>query len=121
MLLFIGFYFEPDPRGLGTHEQLGARPCSMIRWFDLPCPGCGVTTSVTLATHGDFWASFANQPFGFLAFALGALFSLWAPIAHFLGRNLYLDLMRVLSKRVMLGLLLFVLAAWIYKMRLMAD
>ena len=82
-LVALGWWLEPDPRGHGTHEQLGAAPCGVLAWTGLPCPGCGVTTSVTLAARGRLFEALEVQPFGLavlfaavLLFA-GALRSLW--------------------------------------------
>ena len=49
----LGRFLEPDPRGFGTHEQLGFRACLPVELWNVPCPGCGVTTAVTLAVHGE--------------------------------------------------------------------
>ena len=75
-LSVLGLLLTPDTRGVGTHEQLGLRPCLPIQLWNVPCPGCGVTTSVTLATQGDFAASVRNQPFGF---------TVWLGLLAFLG------------------------------------
>jgi len=106
---------HPDPRGYGTHEQLGLPPCRAMEWLGVPCPGCGVTTSVALALDGELRASFANQPFGFLvAFAL-PLFVLWALAGHLLGRDLYRDALSPRARPLLhLGLALL-LAGWLWK------
>jgi hypothetical protein len=88
----LAFAVEPDPRGFGTHERLGLPPCKPMQWWNIPCPGCGVTTSVALAGHGHFWASIHNQPFGFLT-AIGLpLFGLWAIVMALRGRNLAIEI-----------------------------
>jgi len=106
---------HPDARGFGTHEQLGLPPCRAMDWFGVPCPGCGVTTSVALALEGELSASFTNQPFGLLvAFAL-PLFVLWAALGHLLGRDLYRDAFSPRARPLLwLGLAL-VLAGWWWK------
>ena len=73
VLVLLGLFVEPDPRGHGTHESFGLAPCLFVELWDLPCPGCGVTTSLTHAAHGHPLASFLAQPLGF-ALALGLLF-----------------------------------------------
>ncbi len=47
--------YEADgrPRLSGTHRQLGLPACQFRELFAIPCPGCGMTTSVALLVHGD--------------------------------------------------------------------
>lgn len=82
----------PDPRGFGTHERLGLPPCAMMEYFHIPCPGCGVTTSVALASRGRVWESIRNQPFGFLVAVAIPLVAAWALVGHFRGRDLFRDI-----------------------------
>lgn len=65
---------RPDGSGVGTHEQLGLRPCGFLDRTDYPCISCGMTTSFSLAVRGRLLASFINQPAGaFLAIGTMAL------------------------------------------------
>lgn len=41
------------PRRYGTHRQLGLPPCHIQAVFGIPCPSCGMTTSISLCMHGD--------------------------------------------------------------------
>jgi hypothetical protein len=45
LLLLAASRLTPDPRGFGTHEQLGLTPCSFYRWTGRMCPTCGATTA----------------------------------------------------------------------------
>jgi len=65
-MLGIGRVLTPNPRGIGTHEQLGLPPCMFLKLTGIPCPSCGLTTSVAYAAHLQFSASFVTQPFGLL-------------------------------------------------------
>lgn len=118
ILLLLGFFVTPDPRGYGTHTQLWLPECKTIEWWGVPCPGCGVTTSVCLAAHGRLLAALHNQPLG-LACALAlALAPLWALALHFAGRDLYAEAARlVLRPWLVLGGAL-VVAAWVWKLGL---
>ena len=51
-LLVVAFFLQPDPRGLGTHEQLGFPPCMFSVVCGFRCPSCGMTTSWSHLTHG---------------------------------------------------------------------
>ncbi|MEX1025842.1 MAG: DUF2752 domain-containing protein [Planctomycetota bacterium] len=106
---------EPDPRGFGTHEQLGLASCLPMRLWDVPCPGCGVTTSVALALHGRLWDSFVNQPFGALVAVLLALYLVVVPLAHFRGADLGRWIERPPARWVIAALGLFVLGSWVWK------
>ncbi|MBI5850320.1 MAG: DUF2752 domain-containing protein [Planctomycetes bacterium] len=73
---------EPDPRGHGTHEQLGLPPCGWPARYGKPCPTCGVTTAASLVVHLSPFRALWTQPFGaatalaglvLAAFALRAL------------------------------------------------
>jgi hypothetical protein len=57
-------FLQPDPRGFGTHEQLGFAPCGFASRFGLACPGCGLTTSVASFLRGEVRASFRAHPMG---------------------------------------------------------
>jgi len=110
-----GLWLAPDPRGYGTHERLGMLPCLTMKLWHVPCPGCGVTTSVVLAAHAHLIASAMNQPFGFLVALALAAFVIWAPIAHLRGRDLWVDLtgVRLGCWGPLAGA--FLVLSWIYK------
>ncbi len=65
-VLSVALILDADPRGMGTHTQLGLPTCSMVSWTGYPCPSCGLTTSVTAAVHLNWLASLRAQPFGLL-------------------------------------------------------
>lgn len=120
LLLGFALLLEPDERGFGTHEKLGLRPCAPMRYWNVPCPGCGVTTSVTLASKGRLVDSFVNQPFGLLTFLLMGAFVVWAPLGHLRGRDLWRDVQAIRLGRwgALLGAV--VVAAWAYKIWLVS-
>lgn len=114
-VLALGLALEPDARGFGTHEQLGAGPCPPLARWNLPCPGCGVTTALVHAAQGEPVRALAAQPLGF-ALALAALLA--APLAlvlHRRGRDLGALAARALASRAPLALAFFVAACWLYK------
>ncbi len=114
--LAAGFVLEPDPRGWGTHEQLGMGPCLPMELWNVPCPGCGVTTAVALALHGDPGGSLRTQPFGLVVLlGLGA-FTAWASAAGLRRRDLWRELHAWNWRVLGTALVVVALLAWIYKL-----
>ena len=117
LLIFVvlGIWTHPDPRGFGTHEQLGLPACRMIEWTGIPCPGCGVTTSVALFARGHFLESLRNQPLGFLVGIAIPLCAMWTSARHLLGRDVMRDLKVLPVKPLVIALIGVTGLAWIYK------
>jgi len=65
-LLLLARKLEPDPRGFGTHTQLGLRPCAFLTVTGRLCPTCGMTTSFAWLTRGRFDRSWQANPAGCL-------------------------------------------------------
>jgi hypothetical protein len=117
-LVVLRLWITPDPRGVGTHEQLGMRPCMTMDLWNLPCPGCGVTTSVTLAAQGHFASSIQNQPFGFAVFGAVLVYAGWALVGFFQGADLW-KRWQAWNSRPWLWILGSLCAAsWLYKLLL---
>ena len=69
---------EGRPRTHGTHQQLGIPPCSMLMITGIPCPSCGMTTSISLLMHGDAAAAWQANWAGCIVAVLG-----WAGVGWF--------------------------------------
>ncbi len=81
LVLMIAAWLEPSPTGMGTHQQLGLLPCGMLFFWQIPCPGCGLTTAFAHLVRGEwqtalqlntlalplFLATCASVPFGLVA------------------------------------------------------
>lgn len=65
-VLGIAVWLRPDPRGFGTHTQLGFDPCGLLVRTGLPCPTCGMTTAFAYTVRGQAWQAVKAQPGGFL-------------------------------------------------------
>lgn len=68
-LLVVAAWLDPDPRGVGTHRQLGMPSCTAVTLTGYPCPTCGMTTAFAYTVRGRLGAAFFAQPAG-LALAL---------------------------------------------------
>lgn len=77
-VLIVARSLQPDPRGFGTHTQLGLPPCAFHAWTGLPCPTCGLTTSFAYMARWQITSAFAAHPLGPLLFALTLLLLLCA-------------------------------------------
>lgn len=117
-LLVLGRFLSPDPRGWGTHEQLGFQACLPMSLWNIPCPGCGVTTAIALAAHGQPLAGLRAQPFGLVVLAAAAGAALWATVGHARGRDLHREFARVAWRRWGSALATLGLLAWLYKLGL---
>jgi hypothetical protein len=73
-LLLTAVFLKPSPDGFGTHRQLGLPPCTMIRFFGVRCPSCGMTTSWTYLVRGRLIAS-QQANTGGLLLGLAAMFT----------------------------------------------
>lgn len=114
-VIVLGTWVEPDPRGHGTHEQFGMPPCRMLQWTGFPCPGCGVTTSVALAAHGQFAASFWNQPFGLVLALFVPIAAISVVFQHARGRDLGAVVRALRLKWWAIGFGAIALGAWAWK------
>jgi hypothetical protein len=61
-LLAMAGRLAPDPRGYGTHEQLGLSPCAILRLTGRPCPTCGMTTAFAWFVRGEPARSWRANP-----------------------------------------------------------
>ncbi|MFT7670272.1 MAG: hypothetical protein ACI8X5_002980 [Planctomycetota bacterium] len=114
-LIVLAVIAKPDARGFGTHEQLGLAPCQLLEMTGVPCPGCGVTTSVTLALQGEPAESLATQPFGLILALAWPLLTLWALVLHLRGADVFQVLDRR-KRRWIASAMLLMAASWIYKL-----
>jgi hypothetical protein len=65
-VLVVARGLEPDPRGFGTHTQLGLWPCSFKAATGRPCPTCGMTTSFAWFARAEPARSWRANPAGSL-------------------------------------------------------
>ncbi len=107
---------QPDPRGIGTHEQLGMEPCGWAQGPNgIPCPTCGVTTAACQLVHLHPIDAVVTQPFG-ASVALAGLV-LAGAAAFCLGRQKsFLDLIAWLPYgTIAVGFTVLLLVSWLYK------
>ncbi|MER3416121.1 MAG: hypothetical protein C4297_07940 [Gemmataceae bacterium] len=96
-----------EPLLLGTHEQLGLPPCSFYRLTGIPCPSCGMTSSMALFMHGDPANSLRANPAGTLLAVAGLVLVPWFLLSGLSGRRLGLP---NLETMLLVGLVLLTAA-----------
>jgi hypothetical protein len=88
-LLATAWRLTPDPRGYGTHEQLGLAPCGFARLTGLRCPTCGTTTAWSYAMRGRLPAAVSASAGGTMLCGITLLAAPWtlasATVGHWLG------------------------------------
>lgn len=73
IVLSLAAFLEPDPSGVGTHEQLGLPPCGFLYLTGLPCPTCGLTTAFAHMARLQITSAFAAHWLGPVLFSLTAI------------------------------------------------
>lgn len=115
LLLGMGAWLTPEPSGTGTHTSLGMQPCQFLARTHLPCPSCGMTTSVTYLTHGNLAASLWIQPMG-TVIGLAAAAAFWICLYIAITGKPAFRLVRIVPVGYyVLPLMFFAIAAWGWK------
>ncbi len=114
-IVAVASRLRPDPSGFGTHQQLGGAPCLMPMMTGYPCPTCGMTTAFALAVRGRLLASLHAQPAGMLILLAVVLAAIASASVLATGKTIRVNWYRLPPARITLGVLLVLLAGWLYK------
>lgn len=114
--LLLALWLKPDPRGIGTHEQLLLYPCNFHSQTGLPCPFCGMTTAFTHMAHGNVRQALMTQPLGALGFVVVLFLTPVAVGAAITGRNAIGAAMKMPWGKLTWMFALIVVGAWIFKL-----
>jgi len=85
-LLITAGMLRPDPRGYGTHEQLGLSKCWFQQTTGHVCPMCGATTAWAYAVRGDVVRAASVHLAGTLLCAAVAISAPWLFASSVAGR-----------------------------------
>ncbi len=117
-VLGVARWLVPSPAGVGTHQQLGLAPCTLLSLTGWPCPMCGMTTTFALLAHGRWAEATCNQPFGVVLFLATAVLAL-AGTVDAMFRAGWIDRIRTVlvrhEHRVSIVFLVGLGAGWIWK------
>jgi predicted anti-sigma-YlaC factor YlaD len=115
-ILLVAFALTPNTKdGVGTHTAMGLPPCGLEEATGIPCATCGMTTSFSLAVHGDLAAAFTNQPAGALLAVLTAMAVVLSGYAFVTGMSLAPIGAVIWQPRVVVIGAVILLIAWAYK------
>jgi Protein of unknown function (DUF2752) len=115
LVLITAARLTPDPRGMGTHLQLGMDRCGMLVSTNVPCITCGMTTSYSYLAQGQVTQSLLSQPAG-TVFAVLTMMAVWVgTYMAVTGRPSARMIDRVPVTRGLFVLLGIALAGWAYK------
>lgn len=68
VIVALAWWLMPRAAGHGTHRQLGLPGCSFLVRTGLPCPSCGLTTSMAFMARGRVVQAYRAHPFGVVLF-----------------------------------------------------
>lgn len=111
----VAFQLQPDPRGFGTHQQLGLPPCSLRSLVDVPCPSCGMTTAFAHFVRGHWIQSLQANCSGFLLALACAVQIPWCLLSLWTGRLWRVQRLDVLFLAVLLLLSGTALLEWLVR------
>ncbi len=85
VVLGLARALKPDPRGFGTHSQLGLSPCTFRELTGQPCPSCGMTTAFSWASRGRLDRAWSANPAGAVIAPICLLAAAWLAVASARG------------------------------------
>ncbi len=85
-LLITAALLPPSKTGMGTHQQLGLPPCSVVMIFGSRCPACGMTTSWAHLMRGQVLQSAHANTGGMLLAMFAIVGGPWMLASAAVGR-----------------------------------
>jgi hypothetical protein len=85
-MLAVAWGLTPDARGMGTHQQLGLAPCTVVQWFGQRCPSCGMTTAWAHLARGQVVAALRANAGGAVLAACALFMGPWLLASAATGR-----------------------------------
>jgi hypothetical protein len=85
-LLVTASRLAPSSDGYGTDQQLGLPPCTIVRWYGVRCPSCGMTTSWAHLLDGEPVLALRANVGGTLLAVVAIVCGPWMLISGLWGR-----------------------------------
>lgn len=112
----LAWRVEPSPQGLGTHRQLGLPACGFLTVTGLPCPSCGLTTSIAQLVRGSVGRALQAQPFG-VVLAVSLMAASCLALFGLVMRKSWISMVGPgRLEKWQIGLLIVLISSWVYKM-----
>ena len=116
VLLVIASHLQPDPRGYGTHRQLGWPACAMNLLFGIRCPSCGMTTSWAHLVRGDFAAATKANTGGTVLGVMAVIAIPWITTSATTGRWLWGRPRPQVLAMISIALVVTILLDWLWRL-----
>jgi uncharacterized protein DUF2752 len=120
-LIYTALSIAPDPRGHGTHEQLGLEPCGYLKRTGQPCPSCGMTTSFAHMVRLQVVPALGANPAGAILCAVAMILPFYLLHARLLGLPPERIVRPPRGAYFIVGMALILMLSWFYKIRVMAP
>ena len=117
-LLVTAARLTPSSAGLGTHQQLGLPPCTVLDWFGIRCPSCGMTTSWAHMVRGHVLAAMRANAGGALLAVAAAACGPWLVASGVRGRWLIMRPVEGIVVAVGLTIIVVTLVQWTLRLSL---
>lgn len=115
LVLATAIRLDPDPRGFGTHTQLGLEPCSVLVRTGTPCLTCGMTTAFANLVRGRVGAAWRANPVGSVLFVLTVLAPVWLLHALVTGRDPLRFTAHRVGRWILPGTAVLLTASWLLR------
>jgi hypothetical protein len=115
-MLALASQLRPDPRGWGTHEQIGLPPCTFLTLFGKRCPACGMTTAWSNVMHGHLVEAARANTSGTVLAAVAMIAAAWALAVSIQGRRLAWQPGETVVAAVAVGMSGLVLGEWLIRL-----
>jgi hypothetical protein len=115
-LLGLARQLEPDPRGFGTHMQLGLRPCMFATATGRLCPTCGMTTSFSWFVRGSIGRSWQASPAGCVFALLSIPLIAWLASSAAENRPVGFSTLSRPLAALFFAAVVFCLASWLIRL-----
>ncbi len=114
-MLVTARWLEPDPRGYGTHQQLGLPECLFRQLTGIGCPHCGLTTSLCLLVRGQVTEALRTNPSGIVVLVSAISGIPVLMLNGLIGRNVSVVIGRWQLMQMVIGFLVFTVMIWIVR------